>query len=304
MRALFVYLTGAAAACVLAAAAHAAQPLECSNWQSAHADWLWCDDFESDSSLDQNYFDLDRADGRMRVATDAAFGGTGSLKGTYIPTDQNAGSLKLSFGATPVYPKRYTDQKFDEVYWRFYMRTSTNWTGNARKVTRATVFTASNWSQAAIGHLWEDDASKLGMGLDPVSGVSGSTVTTTKYNDFDHLVWLGKADGPTQVYAPANRGVWTCVEVHMKLNTPGASDGVLEYWVNDNAEAAKRNLNFRGSYTTYGINAILLENYRNDPATQTQDRYFDNFVVSKRRIGCTSGVTAAKPNPPANLTAQ
>jgi hypothetical protein len=302
MRVLRLGLYAAAAACLLATGAHAAQPLECANWQSAHPEWLWCDDFESDSSLEQNYFDVERADGRLKVATDAAFGGGASLKGTYIPSDPHAGSIKLSLGATPVAPKRYTDQKFDEVYWRFYMRTSTNWTGNAYKVTRATVFSASNWSQAAIGHLWDDSPSKLGMALDPVSGVVGSTVVTTKYNDFDNMKWLGKVDGPTQVYAPENRGVWTCVEVHMKLNTPGASDGLLEYWVNDKSEAQAKNLNFRGSYTQYGINAVLMENYRNEPAAQSQDRYFDNFVVSKQRIGCV-GSSPVRPNPPTNVKA-
>lgn len=301
MRVLSRPFIGAAAFWALSSTAHAAA-LECTNWQSAHPEWLWCDDFEADASLEQNYFDVERAGGRLRVATDAAFGGSGSLKGTYITTDQSAGSIKLSFGATPVAPKRYTDKKFDEVYWRFYMRTSPNWVGNAYKVTRGTVFAASNWAQAAIGHLWEDEQDKLGMGLDPASLVSGSTVLATKYNDFDHLTWLGKANGPTQVYSAANRGVWTCVEVHMKLNTPGASDGVLEYWVNGNPEAQKRSLNFRGSYTTYGINAILLENYRNDPVTQQQDRYFDNFVVSQQRIGC-AGTAPVRPNPPTDVKA-
>ncbi len=302
MRTTRLCLYGAAAAFFVATGAHAAQPLECTNWQAAHPEWLWCDDFESDSSLEQNYFDVERAGGRLKVASDAAFGGTSSLKGTYIPSDTGAGSIKLSFGATPVAPKRYTDQKFDEVYWRFYMRTSANWTGNGYKVTRATVFSASNWSQAAIGHLWDDSPSKLGMALDPVSGVVGGNVVTTKYNDFDNMKWLGKVDGPTQVYAPENRGIWTCVEVHMKLNASGASDGLLEYWVNDKSEAQAKNLNFRGSYTQYGINAILMENYRNDPAAQTQDRYFDNFVVSKQRIGC-AGSAPVRPNPPTDVKA-
>lgn len=281
--------------------ARAAGP-ECTGWQQAHPSWLWCDDFETDSALEQNYFDVDRAGGRLRVSTDAAFGGTGSLKGTYVSSDQNAGGVKLSLGKTPLYPKRYTDRNFNELYWRFYMRTSANWTGNAYKVTRATVFTASDWSQAAIGHLWEDGANSLGLGLDPVSGVVGSQVVTHGYNDFANLRWLGKVNGTTQVYAPANRGVWSCIEVHMKLNTPGQADGVLEHWVNDGLEARKTSLDFRGSYATYGINAILLENYRNNPATQTQDRYFDNFVVSTERIGCAAA-SQTRPNPPTDVQA-
>lgn len=276
-----------------------AQSLECTDWQSRHPEWLWCDDFEADSLLERNYFDVNRAGGRMRVSPDAAFGGIASLKGTYIAGDQNAGSIKFSFGDTPVAPMRYADRTFEDVYWRFYMRTSQNWVGNAYKVTRATIFSASNWSQAAIGHLWEDDRDAFGMGIDPVSGVSGNDVLTTKYNDFDHFIWLGKENGTTQVYSAAQRGVWNCVEIHMKLNTPGTSDGVLEYWVNGSLEAQKRDLNFRGSYTAYGINAIMLENYSNNPPPQSQDRYFDNFVVSQRRIGCAE--PAGRPSPPTDV---
>jgi hypothetical protein len=277
-----------------------AADLECVGWQQAHPNWLWCDDFESDASLEQNYFDVERADGRLRVSTDSAFGGNGSLRGTYISSSASAGSIKLSFGRTPVAQKRYTDRDFNEVYWRFYMKTSSNWTGNAFKVSRATVFSASNWSQAAIGHLWEDGESSLGMGIDPVSGVVGSQVVTTKYNDFANMTWLGKRNGPTQVYAAANRDKWTCVELRMKLNTPGQSDGVFAYWVNDNLEAQSTNLNWRGSYTGYGINAILMENYRSITAAQSQDRYLDNLVVSTQRIGC-SATAQVRPNPPSDL---
>jgi len=45
-------------------------------------------------------------------------------------------------------------------------------------------------------------------------------------------------------------------------------------------------LNFVDSYTDYGINAIFIENYWNSGSPKEQQRYFDNFVVSTKRIGC------------------
>jgi hypothetical protein len=183
------------------------------------------------------------------------------------------------------------------------MSTGATWEGNALKVTRATIFTGSNWSQAAIGHLWDDDAANglLGMGLDVATGVTNGIVVTTKYNDFDHLRWLGKANGPTQVYTSSNRGRWFCVEVQMKLNTPGSADGVFTYWVNGNQEAQKKSIDWRGTYTGYGINAVMLENYVNDGVPHNQTRYFDNLVISTSRIGCQSSTA---PNPPEALKAQ
>ena len=295
-------LIAGAALLLGAGATHAALPKECDNWQAQHPNWLWCDDFESDSSLEQNYFDVNRAGGRFGVSSKTAYGGGASLKASYAKGVEDAGGVKLSLGKTQVYPKRYTDRNFTDLYWRFYMKTSTNWVGQPMKVTRATIFTNSNWAQAAIGHLWEDGA--LGMGMDPVSGVSGSTVVTTKWNDFANMRWLGKADGHTQVYAPENRDKWFCIQVHMKLNTPGQSDGVFAYWINDQLEAQKTGLNWRGSYTDYGINTITLEAWTNNGAPQDQERYFDNFVVSTQPIGCdtTSTPSAAAPKAPANLS--
>jgi hypothetical protein len=247
--------------------------------------------------LEADYFDVNRAQGRFGVVDEVSFGGTHALRNQYAAGVEDAGGLKFSFGATPVYPKRFTDQNFQEIYWRFYMRTGAGWVGQPMKVTRATIFTSSNWSQAAIGHLWQDNA--LGMELDPATGVSGSTVVTTGWNDFDHLKWLGESPGKTQVYAEANREKWFCVEVHMRLNTPGASDGVFEFWIDDQLQARQAALNWRGGYTQYGLNALTLEGWINNGAPQPQARYFDNLVVSKSKIGCSAG--GVQPQPPTDL---
>lgn len=298
--------TSAKAACLLLlafAACELAHAAECDNYQTVHPEWLWCDGFESAAALNSDYFDVNLASGRMALSGESPYEGDFSLKSNYAAGQQDAGSIKLSFGATPVAPKRFTNRNFDEVFWRFYMKTSDNWVGQAYKVTRATVFTAPDWRQAAIGHLWEDGDNSLGMGLDPVSGVVGGTVVTTKYNDFNNMTWLGKRNGAFQMYAPANRGKWTCIEVHMKLNTPGASDGVMSFSVNGQTQATASNLNFRGSYTTYGINAIMLESFiGSSGAPQNQARWFDNFVVSTQAIGC--GSAPARPNPPTDFRVQ
>ena len=72
---------------------------------------------------------------------------------------------------------------------------------------------------------------------DPASGVRDDKVVTRKWNDFERLRWLGKANATTQVYAPENRNRWFCIEVHMKLNTPGRTDGQFAVWIDDRLEA-------------------------------------------------------------------
>jgi hypothetical protein len=285
---------------VLPAIPSLAAPLECTNWQSAHPEWLWCDDFESDAQLEQDYFEVSRQGGHFGVSGETAFGGNGALKGTYIPGESSAGNVKFSFGRSKVAPTRYSNRDFEEVYWRFYIKMEQGFSGNPNKITRGIVFNDNDWSQASIGHLWEGDAA--GTGLDPVSGVVGSQVVTTQYNDFENMSWLGHKNGVTRIYAPENNNRWFCVEVRMKLNTPGQSDGVFEYWIDSKLEASQTALNWRGNYTQYGINAIFLENYQNSGPSKMQSRYFDNFVVSEQRIGCFGGAAPqasdAAPKPP------
>jgi hypothetical protein len=104
---------------VLPAIPSLAAPLECTNWQSAHPEWLWCDDFESDAQLEQDYFEVSRQGGHFGVSGETAFGGNGALKGTYIPGESSAGNVKFSFGRSKVAPTRYSNRDFEEVYWRF-----------------------------------------------------------------------------------------------------------------------------------------------------------------------------------------
>lgn len=73
-----------------------ASPLECTNWQTAHPNWLWCDDFEVDSSLEENYFEVYRANGRYGVDSEEAFGGNASLRSDWVPGSSDAGNLKFS----------------------------------------------------------------------------------------------------------------------------------------------------------------------------------------------------------------
>ena len=152
-----------------------------------------------------------------------------------------------------------------------------------------------------IAHLWNRSSGGSTLGIDPVSCVSGSSVTCSGYNDFNNMQWLGLKNGVTQLFSTANANKWYCVESHVKLNDPGQSNGIQEFWVNGKLEARSSNLNFVGSYTDYGLNAVLLENYWNAGSPQVQERYFDNFVVSTQPIGCNPMSGLAAPSPPSNV---
>jgi hypothetical protein len=168
-----------------------------------------------------------------------------------------------------------------------YVRTQPGYVGGAGwKFTRGIVFANANWAEAAIAHV-SGHGRNPWLDLDAESGTDDlGNLLTTRYNDFNNLRTVSFASGPTQLFSSANSGKWYCMQAHMKLNDPGQSNAIFEFWLNGVQEARMTGFNWVGSFNAYGINALFIENYDNDGAPATQERYFDNLVVSTQPIGC------------------
>jgi hypothetical protein len=263
----------------------APQQLGCASPQAA---WIWCDDFEQNRT--SRYFEYDSTS-FARAAGVGRNGSTG-MRVQFATGQVSAGALRLAFGKTPSSYFRAVDAgtaNYREVYWRVYVKYQSGWTGGGGdKMSRAIVFAKSDWSEAAIGHVWSATSpSPSYLAIEPASGTdTAGNVITVGYNDFTHLRWFGGTPSQTPIFDAAHVGQWYCVEAHMKLNAPGQSDGVFELRINGNLETQRTGLNWLGSYQTYGINAVFLENYWNEGSPQPQERYFDDFVVSTQPIGC------------------
>ncbi|MBI1387414.1 MAG: hypothetical protein GC154_03085 [bacterium] len=214
-----------------------------------------------------------------------AYGGSGrSLLNHYPKGSRGEGGRKIFFGDSPAYKPVRAGEKFEDVYWRIYLKMQYGWTGGGpAKLSRATSLVSSNWAQSMISHVWSSGES---LTLDPASGVVNGEVVTTRYNDFDNLHWLGnKPVSRFKIFSAEESGRWVCVEAHARLNTPGEKDGLNQLWIDGRLEAERVNLDWRGTYDEYGINAVFLEAYWNDGSPVTQDRWIDNFVVSTHPIG-------------------
>ena len=107
------------------------------------------------------------------------------------------------------------------------------------------------------------------------------------YNDFAHLQWLGIMDGKTPIFATSDAGKWRCVEAHARLNTPGNADGVFEFWIDGAPENARTDLDFRGTWDEYGLNAVFFENYWNEGSPVEQMRWFDDLAIATVPLGCS-----------------
>jgi Bacterial Ig-like domain (group 2) len=262
-------------------------PTGCTNPQPG---WLWCDDFEQDRT--SSYFEYVPENGSFVRTAGVGRNASSGMRARWTAGQVTAGSLKLAFGRTPDPYFRAVDAgttNYRELFWRVYVRTQAGWKPNGNdKFTRAIVFAKSDWSEAAMGHVWAGSSatSQNYLVLDPASGTDpAGNLVTVGYNDFDHLTWLGAVQGQTPVFG-TGAGQWYCVEAHMRLNDAGQSNGLLELWINGVVDAQHTGLNWLGSYSAYGINALFLENYINNGAPQAQVRDYDELVVSTKRIGC------------------
>jgi hypothetical protein len=270
---------------------------ECDSWRDRHPEWVFCDDFESAGALNATgrYFEVNDNAGEFKPAAGVGLHGSVGMQTVWQAGEVDGGNLKLGFGRSPssYFSKGIrTGEDFREIYYRMYVRLQEGWKGNPYKLSRATVMAKSDWSQAMIAHLWGDQGT--GLQLDPVSCTDASgAVKCSGYNDFDNMKWIGAKPGGTRLFDGTYGGKWVCVETHVKLNTAGKADGVHEFWIGDSLEANRQGLDFLGTYNAYGINSILFENYWNSGAPQAQKRWFDNIVVSTKRVGCAESLPAA-----------
>jgi hypothetical protein len=253
---------------------------------------IFQDDFQKPPAVPP-WFEYDSAKGSfVWSANDGLGAGSGAMRCQFEKGQVSAGSLKVVFGKNPFHRGSRRTETFNEIYWRVYVRHESGWEGNPAKLARATCLAANDWSQGFIAHVWGGKHEALC--IDPATGIRDNEKVTTRYNDFQHLHWLGSRESQTPIFSPAESGRWVCVESHIRLNTPGKEDGVFELWVDGKFEASRTNLNWHGTWHDYAIDAVFLENYWNQGSLKRQARWFDNFIISTAPIG---PITAA--NPPA-----
>ena len=256
-----------------------------------HAGWIFCDDFEV--SRTASYFEYDNAGGKFTRVAGVGFNGSSGMRAHFDVGTVNAGALHLAIGQTPqtyMKPADAGTANYRELYYRIYFRTQPGWTGGGgNKLTRAFVFASpTSFAQAMIAHNWSGSGANANyLYIDPARGTDSlGNLVTTGYNDFGHLTFLGAKKGTLDLYSTAHSGTWYCIESHVKLNDPGVSNGISEIWIDGVLDVSSTNLNFLGSFSAYGLNAVYLENYWNAGSPAAQDRFMDRFVVSTQRINC------------------
>ena len=253
---------------------------------------IWYDSFDGPESVQEQYLEYKAGTPGSKRSEKESLGGAGkSMELFYAKGSQGVGGRKLVFGDCPFGRPVRKGEKFADVYWRIYVKHPKGWAGAPAKMSRATGFASSQWTQAFILHVWSGKGATLT--LDPARGVRDGQVATTKYNDFGNLKWIGNSpSGSFPIHATEESGRWVCVEARLKLNTPGKKDGSAALWVDGILDTERKEMDFRDTYEAHAINAVLLEAYWNEGSPVDQYRWYDDFVVSTKPIGPVTAAAA------------
>jgi hypothetical protein len=252
--------------------------------------WIFCEDFESVQDPTEVFFEYQDGEGRFVLVDDEGASGSRSLRATYEEGRQSAGWLNIAFGRNPIAygarPHIAPDTDFEEIYWRLRIKMQAGWPDvGPHKLSRLTAFASDDWSQASIANL-SSNGSEVTLRGDPASCVLDGIINCSGFNDSEGLSSLEPLFGRTPLFSKAMSGQWHCVEGHVKLNTLGLADGVFEFWIDDELEDAAYDLDWRGTWSDFGLNLVSIENYWIDGAPQTLHRWIDDIVIATEPIGC------------------
>ena len=245
------------------------------------SDVLFCDDWE-----DGDHVGWDWSNGWDSCTTIADAGGY-----------QSRNALKQHIGANLAecgYPSSMIPPQSGPIYMRWFVKFGPgyqflDWTDQKNNYFRALVNGNQTWrmmlgirakssSERGLGE-WVVDA----MGHDPR--------------------WYFNATGDSpggaapRYVAP---GTWYCIEYAIRPNTPGQSDGWVKVWLNDQVYMSHLNQNLKSTGDPI-TQAPWFSHYYggNPPGTHPDiDLWYDNVVVAKERIGCSSTVTTGEAAPP------
>lgn len=179
----------------------------------------------------------------------------------------------------------------EEIYFRYYIRFGDDWnpTVDGGKLPGpAGTYGRAGWggrkANAREGWSLRGFFLRASSAANPLHGRVG--VGTYAYHaageDFFGDEWDWNL--ATQVL---ERNRWYCLEQHLKINSPGARDGLLRAWIDGVRAFDKEDVYLRDT-PLIRIEKIWMNVYHGGTTKAAQDLhlYIDNVVIARRRIGC------------------
>ncbi len=253
--------------------------------------WIYCQDFELEGSVVGEFFDYQDGDGSFVPTHDGAASGITAMRATYHGGEPGAGWLSVAFGRNPIVygrqPAVAGESDFQAIYWRLRVRTEQGWPDvGPGALAEVTSFAAKDWGQAMVARLRSHPDEGTTLFGEAVTCVEGDTVACSGLDDPSGLRELTPLEGDFPLFSAAESGIWHCVEGHVALNTPGVTDGVFEFWVDEQLQGSRTDVDWRGGWSDYALNLFTLRNFWPGGAPKDLIRDIDDLVLSTERVGC------------------
>jgi len=252
--------------------------------------WLFCEDFEEVVELRDVFFEYQDGDGSFVLDDQESASGLRSMRATYAEGVEGAGWLSVSVGENPstrdLRPEYRETEQFDDLHFRFRVRMEPGWPDvGPGHLSRVLSVANDSYGQAVVATLAsdDDDTTLLGEGISCV----GAGSWCSGLGD-DGARTVGLLQGTTPLFSADLAGRWHCIEGHVRLNSPGESDGMFEYALDGQAERSQSNMDWRGDWQEYGLNLVIIENFWVGGAPRSLSRWIDDFVIATEPIGCES----------------
>ncbi len=251
---------------------------------SAPSSWVSCESFDDvvDPAQDLSQWNVNGD----TIGIDVLDDGTQALRLTLTPGQQFGGWVTLRFGLGPDAPAIDSpDGRYDEVWVRYQLKMDDDWPGGrAGDVGEVISMNGAHWGIAADLNIQADGMQRIHPFawtciFDGVQACDGQ-------NDWGGTLQSAwNAPGSSILFDADAAGRWQCIEAHMRLNDLGQSNGEAHVWVDGLAEVTREDLDWRGTWDEFGINAVRFTNFA-PPPPEPRSFFIDDVVVATERVGC------------------
>lgn len=194
----------------------------------------------------------------------------------------------------------------DEVYLRFYLKLSPNWSWTGRNYGPHLLHFMTTENSAYHGPA----ASHLTLYIEPVNGKLRLATQDIQNKDAPHGLTQGPLRGGynSQLFDSKdihfNDGKWHCIEAMFKLNSLDRAqdrpnrDGELRGWVDGKLVIERTDVVFRSTdFPNMKFNQFMMLPYFHHGVPHDQTLWIDELAVGTKRIGALDG-TRTDPTPP------
>ncbi|MCG2577755.1 hypothetical protein LZ012_12195 [Dechloromonas sp. XY25] len=176
----------------------------------------------------------------------------------------------------------------DDLYFRYYLRFADDWNptlDGGKMPGMAGTYNTAGWggrrSDGTNGWSMRGGFLRIFEGDHPMRGL-------TQLGTYAYHAGMGSQYGEYWPWPSAllAKNRWYCIEQRVKLNSPNASDGVLQIWLDGRLIMERANLRYR-SIDRLHIEDVWINIYHGgiDPSPHDQHLFVDNVVVARKYIG-------------------